>query len=217
MSGLPLGAPVQRRQSFTPTTRVFDHIPRLREVLAHGGWPGAIYAQVCIHNLKAAKERTERPARLDELQGGQVYYTITGPKGRAEVALVGTGEVIPGASPEAGNRLFFTDGEIGKLTGLPVQYPIWLRPQEDEHEPRRREVAQPARDDRAGEGQEGDGRVRPRQPAQRKRERTDRPFTEAGSRDRAQRRQEVSEKELARRKAASERMKAMHAARRQGA
>ena len=166
---LPMGAPLRRKVQLSGSERVFDHIPRLRELLAHGGSPGAIYAQVLVRNLKAARERTERPDHLDELRGGSIYYSIVGPKGRAEVGLVGTGEVIPGALPESGNRLFFTDGEIGEVTGFPIQYPIWLHPQQiQEHEVRGAEVATAA----------------------------------------------PSEKEIARRAAASKRMKARHAARR---
>lgn len=209
MSGVPLGAPVQRSATRSPTARVFDHIPRLREVLAHGGWPGAVYAQVCIHNLKAAREREDRPAHLEELHGGSIYYTIHGPKGVAQVALVGTGDVIPGASPESGNRLFFTDGEIGTLTGHAIQYPIWLRP-EEAGDARRRKESVPEVD----EGGEGDGRVQARHAPQRKRKRPTRAVTQASGGDRALRSPALSEKEVARRKAASERFKAMHAANR---
>jgi hypothetical protein len=165
--------------------------------LAHGGSPGAIYAQVLVRNLKAARERTERPDHLDELRGGSIYYSIVGPKGRAEVGLVGTGEVIPGALPESGNRLFFTDGEIGWITGLPIQYPIWLHPEEISHARRTQEVEIHAQDDWTGK----DGTVR--QTPQRKPRKVKLKATAA-----------PSEKEIARRAAASERMKARHAARR---
>ena len=215
MSGLPLGAPVQRRATHGPKTRDFDHIPRLREVLAHGGWPGAIYAQVCIHNLKAARERSERPAQLDELHGGSIYYTITGPRGTAQVALVGTGEVIPGANPEAGNRLFFTDGEIGQITGLPVQTPIWLRPQFEEDDDA--EVPRAPRANGAGQGRQGDARVEARHAPQRQPKRSHRALEVASGGDRIVREpapKALTPKQVAARKAASERMKAYHAARR---
>jgi hypothetical protein len=204
------GAPVQRSQSRGQTARSFSHIPRLREVLAHGGWPGAIYAQVCIHNLKAARERTERPARLDELHGGQVYYTISGPKGQAQVALVGTGDVIPGGNPESGNRLFFTDGEIGQLTGHKIQYPIWLRPQPEEESDAGREEVESA------QGRDGDAGVRARKAPQRVKigARGHQLRASQGDRDERSRPKQASEKQLAARRAASERFKAMHAARR---
>lgn len=214
MSGLPLGAPVRRGPTHTSTTRVFGHIPRLREVLAHGGWPGAVYAQVCIHNLKAARERTDPPAKLDELQGGSVYYTVAGPKGRAEVALVGTGEVIPGASPESGNRLFFTDGEIGMATGLHVQYPIWLRqPPDEESDESEVEITQAA--GRTGQGRKSHAGVPKRHAPQRQQVRPAGDEPQAGGGDRPVRGKTISPQELARRKASSERFKAMHAARRE--
>lgn len=215
MSGIPLGAPLQRGTGPTSSSlRVFDHIPRLREVLAHGGWPGAVYVQVLISHLKAAKERTEFPAHLDELRGGAVYYTIVGPKGAAEVALVGTGEVIAGGNPESGNRLFFTDGAIGERTGHRIERPIWLSHPEDRHGSQQIEVA--PRADRTGQGEEGDARVQARHAPQRKPVRTSGHVQEAGHSDRALGGREVTPKELARRKAASERMKAMHAKRRAG-
>jgi len=125
MEGIPIGSEVERGAN----TRVFDHVPALHELQKREGWPGITYAQVCVHNLMRAKERTQAPAHLT-LIGGTSYYTIAGPKGEVSMALVGRGKRIPGAAPEAGARLFFTDGEVEELTGHPVVYPIWLRPQE---------------------------------------------------------------------------------------
>ena len=204
------GAPLRRSVSRGPTARSFSQIPRLRDVLSHGGWPGATYAQVCIHNLKSARERTERPAELDELEGGSIYYTISGPKGTAQVALVGTGKIIPGGNPESGNRLFFTDGEIGKLTGHKIKYPIWLRPQPEEESDAGREEVESA------QGRDGDAGVRARKAPQRQKvgARGHQLRASQGDRDERSRPKQASEKQLAARRAASERFKAMHAARR---
>ena len=103
----------------------FDHIPKLRELLKNGGWPGVTYAQCLVRNLKAAADRTDRPANLRPIRGA-FYYSITTAKGEAQMALVGCGKPIPGAAPEAGERLFFTDGEVEDVTGLAVEYPIYF-------------------------------------------------------------------------------------------
>lgn len=111
---------------------VFDHIPRLRELVPNGGWPGVIYAQVAVPNLRAANDRTELPAAgLKHVRGTQ-FYSIRGPRGEISMALTHCGKPIPGAHPEGGERLFFTDASVEEATGLPVgKYPIWLSPVEE--------------------------------------------------------------------------------------
>jgi len=121
-----LGAPIGPDIPDGRDVQVFDHIPDLYELLPNGGWPGVVYAQVCIHNLKAAADRTERPDHLRPIRGSS-YYSIVGPRGRSDMALVGRGKPIAGAAPEAGARLFFTDGEVQLETGLQVDSPIFFR------------------------------------------------------------------------------------------
>jgi hypothetical protein len=129
-SAIP-GAPIGPDIESSHRERVYDHVPRLRELLPNGGWPGVVYAQVCVHNLKAASDRADRPANLRPIRGA-TYYSILGPNGEAAMALVGQGKPIPGAAPEAGERLFFTDGEVEKQTGHEVEWPIWFADAEPE-------------------------------------------------------------------------------------
>lgn len=128
MSAPHLGVPVGPDPRSTHRTRSFDHVPALHELLPYGGWPGITYAQCCVHNTANATAREEEPAHLRPIRGTE-FFEIRGPKGTVQMALVGCGEIIPGASPDAGARLFFTDGEVERLTGLPVPAPIWFRPQ----------------------------------------------------------------------------------------
>lgn len=158
------GVPIEPTGSPRAGLPVFDHIPRLRELLPQGGTPGIVYATVCVHNLQRAALRQEKPANLRELRGGAIYFVIEGPDGRAEAALVGTGRAIPGGQPESGNRLHFTDGEIETLTGLEIQYPIWFRATQEE-----RHAGVPRA--QATEDREGDGGVEARPAPQRKPER----------------------------------------------
>ncbi len=159
--GAPIGTDIPEGRGL----KVFRHVPKLHELLPNGGWPGVVYAQVCVHNLKAAADREERPDHLRPIRGS-TYYSIVGPKGSADMALVGRGQPIPGGAPESGARLFFTDGEVAEQTGLEVgEYPIWFR-QEAFHA----EIEVASRADGAGEGQEGDARVQGRGAAQRQRE-----------------------------------------------
>lgn len=131
VAGAPIGPDIESPERAI----VFDHVPQLHELLPNGGWPGVVYAQVCAHNVVAANNRVDRPANLRPIKGA-AYYAIRGSRGMAEMALVGTGSPIPGAAPEAGARLFFTDGEVERLTGHSVPAPIWLRPQPAEPRPR---------------------------------------------------------------------------------
>jgi len=125
-----LGAPVGPDSHAPATARTFNGIPHLRELLPNGGWPGVVYALVCVHNIARAKARVEKPANLRTIRGTEnEFFAIEGPRGRASMALLGCGVPIPGASPEAGDRLCFTDGEVETLTGHVPKYPIWFRPQ----------------------------------------------------------------------------------------
>ena len=134
MSYAEVGVPVGAERNARATGRIFDYIPRLHEVCTNppGGWPGVVYAQVCVHNMKRATDRTERPANLRPIHGVD-FFTIRGPKGDVSMALMGTGTRIKSASPQGGARLFFTDGEVESLTGLVVEKtagvdPIWFGP-----------------------------------------------------------------------------------------
>jgi len=177
MEGIPIGSEVERGAN----TRVFDHVPALWELQKREGWPGITYAQVCVHNLMRAKERAQAPAHLT-LIGGTSYYTIVGPKGEVSMALVGRGKRIPGAAPEAGARLFFTDGEVEELTGHPVVFPIWLRPQEVAGSA---EESFAPRADRASQGGESPQGVQGGLPPQRKQQRPGGQESQAGRGDRA--------------------------------
>lgn len=175
LSGAPVGpdVPTQGAQ------REFDHIPHLRDLLPSGGWPGVTYVQACVHNVARAKERVERPANLRTIRGTE-YYEIVGPRGRASMALVGCGVPIPGASPDAGDRLCFTDGEVEALTGHAPKYPIWFRPQPEEKPGEEIQVTQGS--DRPSQGAHRDEGVSTRELAQR--QRRDREKQEAGSSNR---------------------------------
>lgn len=161
--GVPIGPDIPRGGT---TVQFEGRIPRLRDLLPNGGWPGVVYAQVCVHNVANAGTRTETPANLRPIRG-TTYYEVVGPKGRAQMALVGCGKPIAGASPDSGERLCFVDGEVARLTGLPVgKYPIWLRTQPEEEGRGKKEQSAPGAN-RPGQGGEGDGRVQARNPAQR--------------------------------------------------
>jgi len=165
--GAPIGPDIEpsRRQ------RSFDHVPKLRELLANGGWPGVVYAQVCVQNLKAASDRLERPANLRPIRGAS-YYSIVGPTGEAPMALLGCGKPIPGSAPEGGSRLFFTDGEVGLVTGHTIEYPIWLTAapasgRGEEIHVREEHVAPVKRAYKKRKGHQGHARVRGRYAPQR--------------------------------------------------
>lgn len=137
LAGAPLGSDLPAQTE----GRVFDHIPHLRELLPNGGWPGVTYAQCCVHNVARARDRSERPANLRSIRGTE-YFTIQGPRGSASMALVGCGTPIPGASPDAGDRLCFTDGEVEALTGHAPKFPIWFRAQPAEPKAKEKPSAQ---------------------------------------------------------------------------
>jgi len=179
MTAPTIGAPIGPDIPHSDRRQVFDHVPRLQELIDYGGHPGVVYAQVCIHNVKRANDREERPANLRPIRGSS-YYSIRGPQGSAEMALVGTGTPISGASPQGGARLFFTDGEVGMLTGLPVQYPLWLRAQEESD-------AEVVAVTQRAEGRKGAGRVPARHAPQREQDGTPSDEPQAGDRHRDER------------------------------
>jgi len=163
LPGIPMGPELKE----PGRRKVFTHVPKLHELIANGGWPGVVYAQVCIHNLMLARERAEKPANLRPIRDS-VPYSISGPLGEVGMALVGCGKPIIGAAPEAGARLFFTDGEVGKETGLEVAFPIWFRPQEVTSG---EEIPVSQGTSGARQGPQGDVRVQVGVPAQRKQQR----------------------------------------------
>lgn len=170
MSAPSFGLPSRSTMRPQGVRKVFTHIPRLHELMPRAGWPGVVYAQVCVHNMQLASERTAEPAGLSPIifGFGTLFYTIQGPKGEVGMALMGSGERIVGAAPEAGARLFFTDGEVERETGLKVEFPIWFRAIEVDTNA---EVPSAPRADRAGEGSRGPEGVQLRPPAQRKSQR----------------------------------------------
>jgi hypothetical protein len=113
--GAPIGPDIPEQQSALR----FDHVPELHELLPNGGWPGVVYAQACVHNVANAAARVDEPSHMRPIRGTE-YYEVVGPKGVVQMALIGCGAPIPGAAPECGARLFFTDGEVEKLTGHAV-------------------------------------------------------------------------------------------------
>lgn len=99
----------------------FDHIPSLKELIGGQGTPGFQYAQVCTHNLKRAQQdclvEDDRTSGWKQLPGSEAY-TITGPRGSADLVLMRRGSRIPGVSGDSGARHVFADPDILKLTGL---------------------------------------------------------------------------------------------------
>lgn len=176
--GLPIGLRTPRRMS---REVVYDHIPRLRELIPNGGYPGIVYVQSLVQNMKFAADRRERPAHLTTIQG-TAYYTIQGPLGEAQMALLGSGEPILGASPESGERFFYTDSDVEQVTGLRPLHRIHLRPGSEDEDAE--ESSASRGDAREEEDREGDARVQGRDAALRVplREEGDEP--EAGHRDR---------------------------------
>lgn len=91
----------------------FSYVPELRDLLPKNrGLPGVIYAQVCVHHAKAAQDLGWRMVH------GTGYYSIVGPRGRADMVLMCSGKPIRGAAPQAGARRLLADEDILKLTGL---------------------------------------------------------------------------------------------------
>lgn len=125
--------------------RTYDQIPSLRDLMKRtGGLPGIIYAQVAMKNVTDAQAgRWPDPdSRLDDLLfslihpvrrgrgkprfsaiGGISAYRITGPKGSADVVLMGSGARVPGLDPKNGRRRQIVDPDICTLTGLPDPNP----------------------------------------------------------------------------------------------
>lgn len=90
----------------------FSQIPRLEDLLEHGGIPGIDYAYVLGNNIhKAQRDGFSILHRVPS-------FAITGPKGTAACILMGTGEPITGADPNAGRVCLYVDEEIETLAGL---------------------------------------------------------------------------------------------------
>ncbi len=96
----------------------YDHIPSLWDLMPNsGGQPGITYAQVCTHN--AGKAQTEGWGQILGRDGRPAkFYAIEGPKGKAEMVLLGQGKAIPGGEPPSGARECLVDNEVVRLTGF---------------------------------------------------------------------------------------------------
>ena len=110
-----LGVPIAASEP-GPTVG-FDHLPTLEDLLpGPRWWLGVTYAEICTHNQLKARNLHG----LSVLRGGSAAYTINGPRGTAEVILMGVGIPIPGASPHQGRPELYHDAEIARLTGLTI-------------------------------------------------------------------------------------------------
>jgi len=193
LSRLTAGIPEGPTTVPDPERFVFEYVPDLWDLLpatdrsAGAGWPGVKYAQVCVHNAKRARDHGLRAIHGTEM------YTVRGPSGDAHMTLMGLGEVIPGASPEAGARELFFDGEMGRLTGhrIDPEWELWFteqpgtKPAEEPFDaPVNVTSSAGAVAQQAGRG---DARVQARQPAQRQPARPEGDQPPAGSGDRAER------------------------------
>ena len=126
--GVPLGA------STTTTARTFDHVPKISDLLVTPSGvrhvhAGVEYAQVCTHNQMRAQEHGLKAT------GGVTLYSIIGPKGTAEVALMCTGKPVPGSDTVACIPPLWNDVEIATLTGLslPKEHRLDFRKEDPTH------------------------------------------------------------------------------------
>ncbi len=95
----------------------FDHIPGIGELLPQfKGLPGYQYLQCTVQNQKRAQSESWQPVN------NSVIYTIIGPRGQADMALMVRGKRIPGQAPNSGARLCFCDKSVQEITGL------WINP-----------------------------------------------------------------------------------------
>jgi hypothetical protein len=93
----------------------WEGIPSLKQLLPrHRGWPGLVYLQVTSHNRQRA--RAEGWEDLDP----PYLYQIAGPTGIADMHLLSRGKLIPGQSPDSGERLCVVDELVEAATGLVV-------------------------------------------------------------------------------------------------
>lgn len=96
-----------------------DHIPGLEELLPeHRGRPGFVYLQVTVKKLLRAK--SEGWLEVYDGMGRPIFYVIEGPKGRAEMQLLGRGRPIPGQPSDSGARACAVDQYVEELTGLEI-------------------------------------------------------------------------------------------------
>lgn len=90
-----------------------DHIPTLRELMPKtAGLPGVKYGIVALVNQKAAQD-----SGWDGV-ADQRIFTIEGPKGSTDAALICNGEPAEGMSPDSGARRLYLDQDLYRLTGL---------------------------------------------------------------------------------------------------
>ena len=100
-------------ESLSSAPYSYDHVPSLRELLPQtAGIPGIEYIQVCASNAKVAQDTGWGPVH------GAKLFTITGPKGHADMLLACKGKPVQGASTQDGARRMFLDDDIYRLTGL---------------------------------------------------------------------------------------------------
>ena len=115
--------PTQPGSVYKSQTRVFDHIPDLRELLPKfRGLPGFDYLQCTSTNLLRAQE--EDWTEVDNT----VIYVISGPKGDVSMKLMARGQPIPGQPHNSGARLCECEIAVQELTGL------WINPHRHKYE-----------------------------------------------------------------------------------
>ena len=115
--------PTQPGEPYKARDFVFNHIPDLRELLPKfRGRPGFEYLQCCLINLRRAQD--EGWTEVDNT----VIYIVQGPKGEANMKLMGRGQPIPGQPHNSGARLCVCDKTVEDLTGL------WINPHQHKDE-----------------------------------------------------------------------------------
>lgn len=110
-------------QTYRPYT--YDHIPQLPELMpSTAGRPGVEYLQCCVHHLREAQDVEEKDGGpWGHILGGSKVYTITGPKGSADMHLLCRGDPIPGGDPKSGVRNCVVDAAVEELTGHFIEGP----------------------------------------------------------------------------------------------
>jgi hypothetical protein len=91
---------------------VVDQYPPLSDFLIGGGRPGVTYAYILSKNLNRAQKQGW--AMLHRCPG----FTVVGPKGQADMVIMGRDEPIEGASPESCANILLVDTEADNVTGL---------------------------------------------------------------------------------------------------
>lgn len=91
----------------------YDYVPKLGKLLPKtGGVPGVEYIQVCTANAKPAQDQGWGPVH------GAFLYTITGPKGSADMLLACRGTPDASRSNDSGACMMNLDDDIYRLTGI---------------------------------------------------------------------------------------------------